>query len=86
VGALSFQLFALTHADMRARLHTENERIYLWAEEGLLRFVDAAELPMPAARFVRVLHALSEGLILTHVMTPELITREVIVAAFEALA
>src|SRR5205085_1837977 len=31
VGALSFQLFALTHADMRARLHAENERIYQWA-------------------------------------------------------
>jgi AcrR family transcriptional regulator len=86
VGALSFQLFALTHADMRARLHDENERIYLWAEEGLLRFVDAAELPMPAPHFVRVLHALSEGLILTHMMTPELISRDVIVAAFEALA
>jgi hypothetical protein len=41
---------------------------------------------MLAARFVRVLHALTEGLILTHVMTPELITREVIVSAFEAPA
>lgn len=86
MGALSFQLYVLTQQEMRTRLHAENERIYAWAEEHLLRVVDAADLPMPAARFVRVLHALTEGLILTHIMTPELITREVIVSAFEALA
>ena len=86
VGALSFQLYALTHAAMRERLRVENARIYAWAEEQLLHFVDEAALPMPATQFVRVLHALTEGLVLTHVMTPELISREVIVAAFEALA
>ena len=86
VGALSFQLYALTEPELRSRLQAGNAQIYAWAEENLLRFVEAADLPMPAERFVRVLHALSEGLILTHVLTPELITREVIVSAFEALA
>ncbi|HVQ08163.1 MAG TPA: TetR/AcrR family transcriptional regulator [Allosphingosinicella sp.] len=86
VGALSFRLYALTHEEMRSRLQKENSRLYAWATDNLLRFVDQADLPMPAERFVRVLHALSEGLILTHALTPELITRKEIVAAFEALA
>ncbi|HEV7660057.1 MAG TPA: TetR/AcrR family transcriptional regulator [Allosphingosinicella sp.] len=86
VGALSFQLYALTHEEMRARLRVENARLYAWAADNLLRFVDQADLPMPAERFVRVLHALTEGLILTHALTPALIAREEIVAAFEALA
>lgn len=86
VGALSFQLYALTHAEMRARLNEENGRLYSWAEDHLLRFVEAGDLPMSADRFVRVLHALTEGLILTHALTPALITREEIVSAFEALA
>jgi AcrR family transcriptional regulator len=86
IGALSFQLYVLTQQEMRARLRAENERLYARAEAHLLGFVGESDLPMPAARFVRVLHALTEGLILTHLMTPELITREVIVSAFEALA
>lgn len=86
VGALSFQLYTLTHAEMRARLNEENARLYAWAADNLLRFVDAADLPMPADRFVRVLHALTEGLFLTRALTPELIDRAAIVAAFEALA
>lgn len=86
VGALSFQLYALTHAELRGRLREGNARLYAWAAESLLTFVAAEALPMPADRFVRVLHALTEGLILTRTLTPELINRDVIAAAFEALA
>ena len=42
--------------------------------------------PMPAERFVRVLDALITGLLFTYFQTPELITEDVFVAAFEALA
>jgi hypothetical protein len=41
---------------------------------------------MPADQFVKVLHALTEGLLYLRFLTPELITDEVIGAAFEALA
>ena len=41
---------------------------------------------MPAERFVRVTHMLSDGLMFGHFMTPDLIDREVIISAFEALA
>jgi hypothetical protein len=63
-----------------------NADIYRWAEHGLLEVVPAGELPMPADQFVRVLHALTDGLIYLRFLTPELITDEVIKAAFEALA
>jgi AcrR family transcriptional regulator len=86
VGALSFQQYALTHDELRAQLVAANADIYRWAEHGLLEVVPAGELPMPANQFVRVLHALTDGLMYLRFLTPELITDEVIRAAFEALA
>ena len=41
---------------------------------------------MPADSFVRVVHALTEGLLFQRFLTPELIPDEVFYAAFEALA
>jgi hypothetical protein len=41
---------------------------------------------MPVNQFVRVTHALSEGLMFGHFMAPDLIDRKVMVAAFAALA
>jgi AcrR family transcriptional regulator len=86
VGALSFQLYALTHEEMRSRLARANAEVYRWAEGELRKVVKVGELPAPPAQFVRVLHALTEGLLALRFLTPELITKEVIVAAFQALA
>ena len=86
VGAASFQVFALSHPRMRRRIARENARIYALIATELVKFVPESELPMPAEKFVRVTHAMSEGLMFGHFMTPELIDRDVIVAAFEALA
>ena len=86
VGAFSFQQYALTHEELRARLVAANAGIYRWAEQGLLQFISASELPLPANQFVRVLHALTDGLLYLRFLTPELITDDVIIAAFEALA
>ena len=86
VGAFSFHQYALTHEDLRARLVEANADIYRWAEQGLLQVVPESALPMPADQFVRVLHALTDGLLYLRFLTPELITDEVIIAAFEALA
>jgi hypothetical protein len=41
---------------------------------------------MPAVKFVCVLDALITGLLLTYFQTPELLTEDIFVAAFEALA
>ena len=48
--------------------------------------IPAKSLPMPAKQFVRVLDAVTTGLMFTYFQTPELITDDVFVAAFEALA
>jgi AcrR family transcriptional regulator len=86
VGAASFQVFALSHPRMRRRIARENQRIYSFIAAELLKFIPARELPMPVERFVKVTHALSDGLMFAHFMTPELIDREVMICAFEALA
>jgi AcrR family transcriptional regulator len=45
----------------------------------------ASELPMPPDVFVRVLHALIEGLVLQRILTPDLFPDEVFYEAFAAL-
>ena len=86
VGALSFQLYALQHEEMRAQLVALNREVYRVSVEKLLEYVPAADLPLPAEELVRVLHALIEGLTLLHFLTPELTTDDVIRSAFAALA
>ena len=86
VGAYSFQQYALMHEELRAKLVEANAGIYRWAEQALLEVMPESLLPMPADQFVRVLHALTDGLLYLRFLTPELITDEVIIAAFEALA
>lgn len=86
VGALSFQLYALTHEEMRARLAETNAEIYKWAAEQITQFIPADELPLPPNEFVRVLHALTDGLLALHFLTPDLITEQIIISAFETLA
>ena len=86
VGAFSFQQYALTHEELRERLVEASTDIYRWTEQALLQAVPESLLPMPADQFVRVLHALTDGLLYLRFLMPELITDEVIIAAFEALA
>jgi outer membrane protein W len=52
----------------------------------LLKVVSAKELPMSAEKFVRILDAMTIGLLFTYFQTPELITENTIITAFEALA
>ena len=43
-------------------------------------------MPLEPAKLIPVLHALADGLTFLRFLTPELITEETIVAAFDALA
>ncbi len=76
----------MTHEAMRNRLVEGNSEIYRWAEINLSHFVNVEDMPMPPGEFVKVLHALTEGLTVLNLLTPELITKETIVAAFESMA
>ena len=84
--ATAFQLYTLTHEPMRERLTEKNRAIYRWVEKELVKVIPAKNLPMPVKRFVRVLDAVTTGLLFTYFQTPELMTEDVFVAAFEALA
>ena len=86
LGALSFQIYALTHEEMRSRIAQLNAEIYRRGADRFRQLFPAADLPMPPDQFVRVLHALSDGLLFLRFLQPELITDDVIIAAFEMLA
>ena len=86
VGATSFQLFALTNKNVRARLAKANAELYKLAVKRVMETARRDELPLSPDKLVRVLHALTDGLTFLHVLTPDLIDEDVIVDAFEALA
>ena len=84
--ATAFQLYALTHSPMQAKLTEMNAAAYRRIERELVKAIPAKTLPMPVKQFVRVLDAMTTGLLFTYFQTPELMTEDVFVAAFEALA
>jgi AcrR family transcriptional regulator len=84
-AAAAFQLYTLTHEPMRARMTQQNAIIYRRMAKELVKIVPEKTLPMTAEKFVRVLDALITGVLFTYFQTPELMTEDVIVAAFEAL-
>ena len=86
VGAASFQLFALSHPRMAEVIAEQNAKIYARIASHLVTLIPEESLPMPVEKFVRVTHALSDGLMFSHFMAPEEFTEDVIVAAFVALA
>jgi len=85
VGAASFQIYALTHEPMRRRIAEANAEIYRHMAASLQDRVPDATLPIPAAQFVRVAHALIDGLMFLHALTPDLIDARTVRAAFRAI-
>jgi AcrR family transcriptional regulator len=84
LGALSFHIYALAHEEMQSTIARLNAELYRRAADQLQPM--SAELPMPADRFVRILHALTDGLLFLRFLMPDEFTDDVIVAAFEAFA
>jgi AcrR family transcriptional regulator len=84
--ALEFQIYALTHPKMQAKLERYSAEGYRLAEQGVLRFIAEKALPIPPAHFVRVLNALTEGLLFERFQSPREITDDVIRSAFDALS
>jgi AcrR family transcriptional regulator len=80
------QLYAQTHEDMRVRLARVIAEAVRQHAKKWMQFLPEDELPMPPEQFIVVVDALIDGLLLQHFVTPDLVTDEVIVRAFEALA
>jgi AcrR family transcriptional regulator len=86
VGRLTGLAYTFTHEDMRAQVRAVTAQSYLFGEQWLRGMTKAEDLPMPADQLVRVIHALTEGLVFQRLLTPELVPDEVFYGAFEALA
>src|SRR3954468_5840077 len=85
VGRLTGIPYALTHAELRARVLDVTKASYDFGAEWLRTF-PPSELPMAPDVLVRVVHTLIEGLVLHRILTPELYPDEVFYEAFAALA
>lgn len=86
VGRLTGLAYALTSPDLGARVREVTAASYELGEQWLRELGEESELPMPPAQLVRVIHALTEGLVLQRILTPDLCPDEVFYAAFGALA
>jgi hypothetical protein len=86
VGRLTGVAYTLRHEDLVAQVQTVTAQSYAVGAEWLRTIVEKDELPMPAEQKVRVIHALSEGLVLRTLLTPDLFPKGLYYAAFDALA
>jgi len=86
VGALTGKAYTLTNEELRAKVREITARDYDAGAAWLRSVADEGELAMPPDILVRVIHAMTEGLLIQRFMTPELVPDEVFFAAFAALA
>jgi AcrR family transcriptional regulator len=86
VGRLTGMAYALNHEEMLARVREVAARNYAAGAAWVRAVADERELPMAPEILVRVVHAMTEGLIFQRCLTPELVPDEVFHAAFAALA
>lgn len=86
VGRLTGLAYTLTHEELRAQVTEITAQSYAIGEQWLRAVTRAEDLPMPADQLVRVIHALTEGLVFQRLLTPELVPDETFRAAFAALA
>jgi AcrR family transcriptional regulator len=84
VGALTFRAYALRNADVQARFAEAMAHGYDAGAAWLAANFD--DLPMDPDLLVRVINALIEGLTFQKLLTPELVTDDVVHAAFRVLA
>jgi AcrR family transcriptional regulator len=86
VGRLTGLAYTLTHQELRANAAEFTAQSYALGEQWLRSVTKEEDLPMPADQLVRVIHALTEGLVFQRLLTPELMPDEIFRAAFAALA
>jgi AcrR family transcriptional regulator len=85
VGRLTGLAYTLTHQELRAKVAEFTAQSYALGEQWLRAVTKEEDLPMPADQLVRVIHALTEGLVFQRLLTPELMPDEIFHSAFGAL-
>jgi AcrR family transcriptional regulator len=86
VGFLTGRAYALSHEEVRRQAQEKTAESYDAGAAWLRSMVANRELPFPPEIMVRIIHALTEGLLLQRFLTPELVGDEVFYAALELLA
>src|SRR5262245_41038672 len=85
VGRLTGMPYALTQQRIRSKVHEVTATRFAAGAAWVRTVADESEIPMPPDIFVRVVHAMMEGLLFQRFLTPELIPDTVFYAAFAAL-
>lgn len=85
VGYLSGRAYALGQAELRRKVHEATALDYAAGAQWLRQTTREGDLPMEPELLVRVIHAMSEGLVLLRLLTPDLVPDEVFRAAFAAM-
>lgn len=86
ISSAEFLLYALTHEDMRKRLHEITPLGPTRMSEQILELFAPEELPMPVDSFAWMLSSLFQGLAYARALAPRPPTDEQILAIFEGLA
>lgn len=86
VGRLTGLAHTLRDDELRTQVQRVTADSYALGAEWLASLGEVRDLPMPPEQLVAVVHALSEGLVLQRILTPELVPDAVFYAAFDALA
>lgn len=85
VGRLTGMAYALTHQRIRSKVHDVTATRFAAGAAWVRAVADESEISMPPDIFVRVVHAMTEGLLFQRFLTPELVPDKVFYAAFAAL-
>ena len=85
IGRLTGLAYTLKHEEFRAKVAEFTAQSYALGEQWLRSVTKEEDLPMPAGQLVRVIHALTEGLVFQRLLTPELMPDQIFHAAFAAL-
>ena len=86
LGAAEFNLYALTHEDLRQRLVQIASMGPTRTQQRLLELFTPEELPMPVEAFAVLLHSLVPGLAQFRALAPRPPSREIVLAIFEGFA
>ncbi len=81
-----FHIYAATHPEFRAETDRRTIARYRAIAQHWRRHISEADAKMPIERFVAVIDAMIDGLICQWMLTPSVVSDDVIMAAFLALA
>jgi len=81
-----FHIYAATHPEFRAEIERRTKARYEEIAKRWRAVISESDVKMPMEQFVAVVDAMIDGLICQRHLTPSVVTDDVVIAAFMALA